>query len=285
VWHDARTLSRLANLLTAVAALALAAAGMAWLARQPLFTLSRIELLAAPAANVPAASPTTGLRYVSPASVRTAIAGQLHGNFFTVDLQQARRAFEAVPWVRRASVRRIWPQTLQVTLEEEQPLAFWNNGQLLNIWGEAFTANLGELEDDPLMPHLVGPPGSEVLVAQRYAQLMGAIAPLHLYIERLELTDRYAWQASLSNGMTLELGRDPQADVAQSAPYNVPGRNPVNRDDTQDDADFNRRITRFVHAWPAVLHALAGRAVSHADLRYPNGFALTLVEPPQPRRR
>jgi len=279
VWTDARALSIVANLLAAAATLALAAAGVTWLARQPMFTLARIELVAAPPVGLAAAQPPARphLRYVSPASVRTAIAGQLTGNFFTVDLQQARQAFESAPWVRRASVRRIWPNTLQVTLEEEAPLAYWNDGQLLNIWGEAFTANLGELEDGPRLARLVGPPGAETLVAQRYAQLLRGFAPLGTVIERLELTPRYAWQASLSNGMTLELGRDPQADAPQT--------DAAQTDAAQTDAsDFTTRIHRFVQAWPEVLGALAGREVSHADLRHANGFALTLVEMPPPRR-
>jgi len=280
VWTDARTLSFLANLLSAAAALALAAAGVTWLARQPMFTLTRIELLAAPpvGTSTRVAASTPSLRYVSPASVRTAIAGQLTGNFFTVDLNQARQAFESAPWVRRASVHRVWPNALQVTLEEEQPLAYWNDGQLLNVWGEAFTANLGELEDEPLMPRLVGPPGSETLVAQRYAQLMHGFAPLAIVIQRLELTPRYAWQASLSNGMTLELGRDPQADSPQT--------DTPRTDSAQADAsDFSTRINRFVQAWPEVLQALAGREVTHADLRHDYGFALTLVETPKPTGR
>ena len=33
---------------------------------------------------------------------------RLSGNFFSVDLQAGRKAFESVPWVRRAVVRRVW---------------------------------------------------------------------------------------------------------------------------------------------------------------------------------
>jgi len=269
VWHDARTLSWLANLLAAAATLALLCTAVAWFARQPMFTLTRIELRAAS----PDGSGVARLRYVSPASVRTAIAGQLRGNFFTVDLHQARQAFESVPWVRRASVRRIWPDTLQVTLEEQQTLAWWNDEQMLNVWGEPFTANLGELEDDPLMPRLVGPAGSAALVVRRYGQLLREVTVLNTTITRLELTPRYAWQMTLANGMTLELGRDPQADAPQAE-----------RVHDAAPSEFSARIQRFVTAWPEVLTALAGREVSHADLRHANGFALTLVETAPPKR-
>ena len=34
----------------------------------------------------------------------------LKGNFFTLDLRQGRAAFQRVPWVQRAVVRRVWPR-------------------------------------------------------------------------------------------------------------------------------------------------------------------------------
>ena len=76
------------------------------------------------------------------------------------------QAFEAVPWVRQATVRRVWPGQLLVQLEEHQAVASWDGrgeyGEppleraLLNSHGEVFHANLGEVEDDRL-PQLAGP--------------------------------------------------------------------------------------------------------------------------------
>ena len=265
MWNEARTTNLIANLLAVAAVLAMTLALVAWMVQRPAFTLSKIELEAAPDSE---------LHYVSPASVRTAVAGRLFGNFFTVNLDEAREVFESVPWVRSASVRRVWPHGLRVTIEEQQPLALWNENQMINTWGESFTANQGELEDDASVPLFVGPDGAEGLIVQRYAELARWFAPLDVRVERIELTPRYAWQVNLSNGMTLDLGRDPGADAPD--PHGVPGA-----------LNFASRVERFVRAWPAVLNRLDGREVTHADLRYPNGFALTLVDPPetQPKKK
>ncbi|MEI2416912.1 cell division protein FtsQ/DivIB [Orrella sp. JC864] len=265
MWNDARAINVLANTLAVLAVSAMLAAGVVWLAHRPVFTLQAIELHPAP---------DTELRYVSPAAVRSSIAGSLQGNFFTVDLEQARRMFEAVPWVRRATVRRIWPDTLRVVIEEHQPLALWNENQMINTWGEAFTANLGELEDEASLPQLEGPEGTETLVVQRYAELARWFAPLQVNVASLALSPRYAWQVQLSDGMRLDLGRDPGADAPD--PHGLPGALP-----------FSARIQRFVQAWPALTRQLEGRSVLHADLRYPNGFALTLSAPPesQPKKK
>jgi len=261
VWNDARTMQRIANLLVVVAMLVMTVALGAWTVQRPLFTLSSIEILPAPG---------SALRYVSSASVRTAIAGRLVGNFFTMNLDQARLAFETVPWVRRASVRRVWPNALQVSVEEQHPLALWNEHQMINAEGETFTANLGELDDDAVLPLFVGPDGAQKLMVQRYMALKHWFAPLGVQVDLIELTPRYAWLVNLSNGMTLDLGRDPDADAPDpGGAFGV--------------LTFADRVARFVRAWPEVLQRLDAREVTHADLRYANGFALTLVDMPDPQ--
>lgn len=43
------------------------------------------------------------------------------------DLQSARRRVEALPWVRRARVERMLPDTVLLNVEERQPLALWQH--------------------------------------------------------------------------------------------------------------------------------------------------------------
>jgi cell division protein FtsQ len=259
VWNDARAINLFANTLAVLAVLAMLAGGVVWLAQRPYFDLAAIELEPVPDSD---------LHYVSPTSVRATIAGQMKGNFFTVNLDDARRLFESVPWVRHAAVRRIWPNVLRVRIEEQQPLALWNQNQMINTWGEAFTANTGELDDETDLPHFYGPEGTEGLVVQRYAELARWFAPLDMHVKDLELSPRYAWRATLSSGLQLDLGRDPAADAPD--PHGLPGALP-----------FAARIERFVQAWPALHTRLEGRTVLQADLRYPTGFALTLAPLPK----
>ena len=267
MWNEARTINRLANTLTVMAVLAMLAGGVYWLIQLPYFTLRTVEIEPAP---------NTALRYVSPQTIRTAIAGKLTGNFFTMKLAETQAVFVEAPWVRNATVRRIWPNTIRVTLEEQQPFAFWNENQMINTWGQVFTANQGELDDDESLPQFEGPEGAENLVVQRYAELARWFAPLDVSVHSLALSERYAWEVKLSNGMTLALGRDPGAD-APDLQFGIPGA-----------LSFATRIQRFVQAWPAVSHRIGGRAVINADLRYPTGFALTLAALPettQPKKK
>jgi cell division protein FtsQ len=260
VWNEARTINRLANTLMVLAVLAMLAGGIYWLIQRPQFELQAIEIEPAP---------NSTLHYVTPASIQNAIAGNLTGNFFTINLVDAQKVFEDAPWVRSASVRRIWPNAIRVSIEEQQPLALWNESQMLNTWGQVFTANQGELDDDVVLPQFDGPEGKEGLVVNRYAELARWFAPLDVTVRKLSLSDRLAWQVTLSNGMTLALGRDPGAD-APDPQGGIPGALP-----------FAERIQRFVQALPMASQKIGDRAVTHADLRYPNGFALTLAALPE----
>jgi cell division protein FtsQ len=256
VWNEARTINAIANLLMVLAAFVLIAGGLVWLVRQPVFDIQRIVI-----------SPVNSgeFKYVSTDVVRSAIAGRLTGNFFTMDLNDAREAFESAAWVRKASVKRVWPNQLVVEVEAQQPLALWNETDLLNTWGEVFTANRAVLEEVEL-PHFYGPEGSELLMVQRYAELGRWFEKLGLDVRQLNLSNRYALSATLSDGITLILGRDPGAETSDPQ-AGVPGAIP-----------FGDRVARFVRNWPQAKTQLNEKEVVQVDLRYPNGFAVTLAD-------
>lgn len=195
------------------------------------------------------------------ATLRANALPHIRGNFLSTDLGKARAAFEAVPWVRRAEVRRVWPAQLQVTLEEHRAVATWDGrgdwGEppleraLLNSHGEVFHANLGEVEDEDL-PQLAGPNGSEVQVLRLW-QTLGGLAGREeqAALTRLELSGRGSWRATWASGASVELGRGTPEELTE-------------------------RYRQFLP------HALAvarrfNTQVQSADLRHPDGYALRLV--------
>jgi len=183
-------------------------------------------------------------------SLRARLEGRIVGNFFSVDLGAVRRRIEGMPWVRRAAVRREWPDRLVVEIEEHRVLARWSDRRLVNTHGELF-----EGETDAPVPQLGGPPGAEGEVARRYLAFREVVAPLATEPVQVILTARFAWQVKLANGIVLELGRDDGREQPEA------------------------RLARFVSAYPRVATRL-DRQPDHIDLRYPNGFAIRIPEPP-----
>jgi cell division protein FtsQ len=246
---DVRAMNAVAALIFVLAALALAWATVQWATRSPVFTLRAITLDAE-------------LQRSNVASVRANALPRLSGNFFSIDLEASRTAFESVPWVRRAVVRRVWPNRLAVTLEEHQAAALWQgddrrNERLVNTHGELFEANVGDVEDEGL-PTLAGPDAQSAQVLAMLQRLSAALQPLGQPVETLRLSSRGSWRAELDGGATLELGRGSEAELLA-------------------------RVERLVRTLGGVAARFgtgasgAPRALLSADLRHPDGYALRLA--------
>ena len=98
---DVRLLNASATALFVLAAVVFTALAMLWLSRQPVFAIRGIRVEGDLARN-------------SVSTIRANALPQLSGNFFTLDLVRSQHAFESVPWVRHAVVRRVWPNRLAV---------------------------------------------------------------------------------------------------------------------------------------------------------------------------
>jgi cell division protein FtsQ len=233
-----RLMQALTALALALAALLAAGGGLLWLAQRPWFDFEAIELRG-------------DLQHVSVATVRAATAGRLAGNFFTMRLATARRAFEGVPWVAGAAVRRIWPRRLQVTLTEHRAIGVWNDGRLLSDAGVLFVANPEEAEIYGPLLDFAGPAEAAPEAVERLAEFRRVLEPLDLDIARVEVSERRSWAIETAGGSRFELGRD-----------EPPGR-------------IRQQLAAVVAAFPTVL-AQFGSAPARIDLRYPNGFAAAM---------
>jgi len=242
MWHDVRALNASASGLVAAVVLALIASGVWWVSQLPMFTLRTVTVQS---------MYDMELKHVSVLTLRAGVVGRIKGNFFTTNLEQVRTAFESVPWVRRATVRREWPDQLIVEVEEHEPLGTWgDDGRLLSVKGDVFTANLAEADEEHDLPELAGPEGSEQEVLARFAELRAWFAPLQLTPEKLSLSSRYAWTVKLNNGTKVALGREP------------------------DKFTLKARVDRLVNIYPQ-LDKLLPAGIDSIDMRYQNGLALT----------
>ena len=169
------------------------------------------------------------------------IFGRLYERrLLAVNLREVERAFEEIPWVRHATVRRIWPATLQVELEEYEPVAYWGREALMSADGEIFTPPLSKRHELPLFE---APPGRERDVLALYRQIAPELDAAGARIAALHEDERRTLRLQLAGGPQLTLGR----------------------------ANLRDRVRRFGHAYRAGMDAFAGDVC--IDLRYPDGFA------------
>ena len=241
---DIRLMNVTAIVFAALGVIALVAVALLWIAKQPVFAVRGIKIEGDMAHN-------------SVLTIRANAMPQLAGNFFTMDLGVARHAFEAVPWVRQAVVRRVWPNRLSVQLEEHRAVALWVNAasgddspdKLVNSFGEVFEANLGDVEDDAL-PTLRGPEGSSAAMLALFRRLQPVFSAMDAHIETLVLSGRGSWRAELDTGAEIELGRGTDDEVIA-------------------------RTQSFIATLPQVTGHFQ-RALQAADLRHRDGYAVRL---------
>lgn len=222
-------IDRFANVLYVGAGALLAYAAFAWLVSLPLFALHRVDVRGE-------------LRHVSADGVKLVANRGVRGNFFTVELDDVRAAFEKLAWVDEARISRRWPDTLVVELVEHVPLARWNDDSLVSVQGEVFSAAAAAA-----LPRLGGIEGSGREVAEAYRRFGEILAPLGMKVAELNLSPRRAWRLKTDGGLEIALGRK----------------------------DVEPRLARFVAQYQKLDERL-GAPPAYVDLRYADGFAVKL---------
>jgi len=243
MWGSPRELNVLAWSLTLAAATLAAWGAIAWAVRQPAFALRHVIVAGS-------------LARTNPAHFETVIREELKGTFFTLNLADARASLQRVPWVKNVALRRQWPDRLEVTVTEHEPLARWNESGLVDTEGEEFSADF-----DGELPQFTGPDGSSSELAQHFREFSAALAPCALAIAELRLSPRGGWRLRTagSPSLAIELGRNAASE----------------------------RLSRFAAYQARTVGALvrAGTPVDYVDLRYRNGFAVRAPDAGKPSRK
>lgn len=181
--------------------------------------------------------------YLEQAELQELIEPYVGTNLYLLDGVALEEELEAHPWIRGASLRRAWPNQLVVNIEEQVPIAFWGEGQLLNQFGEVFTADLSEKIG--VFPVIHSPKSKGREMAEQYVEFTRAIHGLGLEIVELTEDERGLWKMKLSEGQDVIVGQKEQ----------------------------QKRIERFRVGY---MQALKSRFadIRTIDLRYTNGFAI-----------
>lgn len=190
--------------------------------------------------------------YTTEDEIRSAMEALMQRSFFSADVAEIQQAIEALPWVYKASVRRVWPARIKVFLQEQKAEARWNGMDWVNEHGEVFAAATQPgLEG---LPKLSGPEARSAEVLTAYRQVAELLKINGFGLESLSLSPRHAWIAVLDNGITLELGRE----------------------------DKMARVQRFINVYPTLQKQ--PKAVARVDLRYDTGLAVGWDETTQESR-
>lgn len=193
------------------------------------------------------------LRQVEPQALQAVLEPLLEGSYLLVDLNALETAVRDLPWVGEVSVKRYWPDTLVVKIQEQTPYARCGDGSFVSEKGVRFRA--GTTVETANLPAIIGPVDYEKPMLAMLKTMNAKLTPLGRRIAVLHLSNRHAWTVKLEDGLVVVMGRQDAL------------------------AAFERFLT---------LAGLLGeerlQAVQRVDLRYPNGFAVGMKPKPAAQR-
>lgn len=182
-------------------------------------------------------------RNLSTSTLQELVQDRVIGGFFNIDVSAVRDTLLTEPWVKDVSVHRVWPDSLQVYVTEQEAIALWKDSGLLNKSGVLFTPDKKSFPKN--LPVLDGPEGTQTLVMNSYLFLKSKLDIIKLNISVLKMDERRAWMFKVDNGIKVILGRN----------------------------DFDERVARFVDLISISLSDKI-QSIESIDMRYPNGFAV-----------
>lgn len=133
------------------------------------------------------------------------------------DADEARRRLEATPMIREATVRKLYPGEVAITIVEREPYALWQvKGELFLISADGTV--IDKMDDGRFtrLPLVVGDDANNR--AKEYIALLAEAGPLAQHIRAGSLISGRRWNLKLDNGMDVRLPEvDPAAAVKRLA--------------------------------------------------------------------
>ncbi len=180
---------------------------------------------------------------VDESMLHSAVTGIVAGGYFNVDVERVREVVEQLPWVNKASVRRVWPDTLSVSVVEQKPVAISKKTGLINASGDVFKPLNNKLPTS--LPVFDGSTKLNKMMLSKYHTMSEVLVSINRKITYLKIDARHAVELKLDNGLKVVLGRE----------------------------DNMYRLERLMSIYNKVL---IGRIndIEVIDLRYTNGMAI-----------
>ncbi len=209
-------------------------------------TKERLKSLSIKSASLPIKYVRTEgeFQYLSKDDVKDILQPLVMTSFFDADMQAIHSAVSTLPWVDEVTVKRIWPDAIDIKVHEKQPFARWGKSALITESGVIFMPKTNMPTQNLIT--MTGPELQQVKVLEIMKGIKTALADHSMELAEFNVSDRWAWKIKLVTGMEILLGQDEQL----------------------------KKLKRFLKTL-TVLSQGQVDAMAVVDLRYPNGYAVS----------
>lgn len=184
--------------------------------------------------------------------LRNRVMEQAQRGFFNLDIAEIQQDVEQLPWVDKAYVRRIWPESISVHIEEHQPVARWGDDGLLSDSFKLFFPPGEGVNQDPALQVIIGQLPQLSAPSRRHVALLRLLKTTQPILSEIE-APLTGISEDDRRSVTLSLKGDVKVVIGHRL--------------------IEERIERFAKIFRPYIAPLYDD-VSRVDMRYTNGFAL-----------
>ena len=156
----------------------------------------------------------TGQSETSEVDVLNALDIGTYPSLLTLDVEAAKARIEALPWVRQATLKKLFPDSVEIEVAERDPYALWQHGgvtSLVDAAGKVITDTVDERY--ARLPRVVG--DGAAAKATAFAALIAPFPAIATRTRAGVLVSQSRWNVVLTNGMELMLPEEkPEAALA-----------------------------------------------------------------------
>lgn len=183
-------------------------------------------------------------QYLGKDEIQAALQPLVMTGFFDADMQAIHQAVSELVWVDSVTVKRVWPDAIDIKIREKKPYVRWGQQSLISVRGEIITPK--NIDQFKTMPILQGPELQQLKTLEIMKGVNTALADQSMKMAEFTINDRWAWKIKLTTGLEILLGRNEQL----------------------------KKLQRFLKTLE-VLGQEQVEKIAIVDLRYPNGYAVS----------
>ena len=142
-------------------------------------------------------------------------------SLLTYDVDAARARIQLLPWVDQATVKKLFPNALEVTISERTPFAIWQHGEELSLIDASGKVITNQIDDRYAhLPFVVGSGAAER--AKEFVKLIDGEPDMAGKVRAGVLISGNRWNVVLDNGVEVMLpSADPAGALATVASLDV----------------------------------------------------------------
>ncbi|MBM4206451.1 MAG: FtsQ-type POTRA domain-containing protein [Gammaproteobacteria bacterium] len=183
-------------------------------------------------------------QYLSKEEIKQALMPLVTVSIFDADMQRIHATVTQMPWVKSATVERVWPDAIDIKVNERKAFVRWGKDGLLTEHGELFMPS--NVDQFNTLILIEGPKQQEAKTLEIMKGVKMALEDQALELAEFKVNNREAWEIKLKSGLEILLGRTGQL----------------------------KKLERFLQTL-AIFGSEKMAAMQLVDCRYPNGFAVS----------